>query len=188
MIERRKPGRPPGTFKNPVRNTTRVWRIWMGMRQRCHNKKSHIWKYYGGRGITVCDKWNNALDGFKNFYRDMGEDNGLSIDRIDNNAGYCRENCRWATMKQQIENRRSTKGVARNADSLRQKCLRAGMPYMLVYLRTRLGWSEDKALTTPKLPKGRQFGTRFPKGMDKENAVVAIVPKKPNVLLQKGWV
>ena len=82
------------------------YRIWDSMVRRCHSETHHAYSNYGGRGISVCDKWRT----FEGFYEDMGDKpSSMTLERIDNSLGYSKDNCKWATMTEQSRNRRTTK-------------------------------------------------------------------------------
>lgn len=85
---------------------TAIYRTWSNIKNRCRNKNHRNYKDYGGRGVDICDEWFNS---FEQFYKDVGDiPEGMSLDRIDNNKGYSKSNCRWATKAEQSKNRRNT--------------------------------------------------------------------------------
>lgn len=125
------------------------YRAWSKMLDRCNNNKSKEYKDYGGRGINVCDKWLK----FNGFFEDMGEKpNGTSIDRINNNGNYCKENCRWATNKEQQNNKRNNINITykNRTQTLAQWSRESGIGRSTLINRIRkMGWSIEKAFSEP---------------------------------------
>ena len=113
---------------------------------RCTNPNHPRWDYYGGRGITVCAEWRS----FAAFRAAMGErPDGMTIERVDNERGYEPGNCRWATAKEQSDNRRERR---LDPTTLTEKCRAAGMPYHVVYQRLKSGWTWERAISQPLRP------------------------------------
>jgi hypothetical protein len=144
--------------KEETPNTkTKEGKSWLGMKNRCMNEKTPAYKNYGGRGITVCEEWKNS---FKKFFEDMGKAPTLqhSIDRMDNNGNYCKENCRWATPAEQSQNRRNNISISLLGEihTLSSWARLLGMPYYLVHSRVSHGWPISEALF---LPRGRPRGS-----------------------------
>jgi len=124
----------------------RLYNTYTGMIRRCHSKDDNNYKDYGGRGITVCDRWKDI----KTFVSDMSSShkNGLTLDRIDNDGNYCKENCRWATPKQQTRNKRVN--VVYKGECAVDAAKRLGGCKSLVIMRIwRSKWSLEKAFNTP---------------------------------------
>ncbi len=123
------------------------YRTHAGMMDRCYKSTCISFKNYGGRGITVCDRWHNL----SSFIEDMGErPNGYSIERIDNDGNYTPENCKWATAKEQANNRRPKKSITYGGVTRTYLAwsLHLGGEGTLVFTRLKRGWSEERAVST----------------------------------------
>jgi hypothetical protein len=133
-----------------------LYPIWLAIRQRCYNKKHKHYAGYGGRGITMCDRWRlsrNGRSGFYAFVEDMGPrpDGGYSIERLDNNGNYSPDNCEWRTQKEQCVNRRNNRIVEFKGQKMAmiQAIEASGLTAWTVYQRLQRGWDVDRALSTP---------------------------------------
>ena len=121
----------------------RSYRSWSKMRGRCFNENDDRYADYGGRGVTVCDRWR---DSFADFMADMGpRPAGTSLDRIDVNGDYEPSNCRWATPKEQMRNRR----MHANKPCVTELAERGEIPYIVLRTRLTRGWSLDRATKEP---------------------------------------
>jgi len=150
-------GRPITHGQNMVGLRTLVYICWCTMMQRCYNPNSTGYKYWGGRGIRVCERWHS----FENFYEDMGDcPSGMTLDRKDNDVDYCKENCRWATDEEQANNKSSN--VWYEHDGLRktisQWARHLGIRVGTLGMRLTSGWSVERALTTPVKVHNKKLG------------------------------
>lgn len=129
------------------------WRlqgIWTQMRQRCSNPDNARYEDYGGRGITVCERWQS----FEVFAADMSPRPSLqhTLDRINNDGNYEQGNCRWATRREQSNNKRNCLYVAVGGEkiTLKEACRRLALPYKQIHSRiNRLDWPIERAISTP---------------------------------------
>ena len=126
------------------------------MLQRCYSDSDKCFHLYGGRGITVCERWRNS---FQNFLEDMGErtEKSLTLDRYpDKNGNYEPENCRWATKKQQLRNTRSNRILEFNGkrQSVVEWSEELGIDQHLIWMRLHNGMSVERVLFVGKYPRG----------------------------------
>lgn len=140
------------TNKTHGESYTNLYATWARMKSRCKNESNASYENYGGRGITVCDDWNNDYISFRDWALNNGYEQGLSIDRINNDLGYNPDNCRWATTKQQQNNRRCNVIYSMNgeAHTLSEWCDIYHLNRSTIDRRiNRSGMTLEQALTTP---------------------------------------
>lgn len=139
----------------PAGKQTKTYRAWQGMLNRCRYPGRKQYGDYGGRGITVCARWNPELGGcFDNFLADMGESPaGTSLDRKENNDGYHKENCHWATKIEQARNQRSNINITIGNEThcVAEWARKFGIRELIIYKRLYRGWSQERAVTTSLL-------------------------------------
>lgn len=95
----------------------RIYTIWANMKQRCNNRNARQYQDYGGRGITVCDEWDTSYEAFRDWAKENGYRDDLTIDRINNDGPYTPENCRWATPRDQSNNTRRNRYLTHNGET-----------------------------------------------------------------------
>lgn len=126
----------------------RLYKRWGYMKTRCNNKNNKEYHNYGDRWINVCERWGK----FENFYEDMkdGFKIELTLDRVDNEKGYSKENCRWISQKENSNNTRMNRYIAYKGvtKTMKQWSESYDIPYKSFWYRLNAGWSVEKALTT----------------------------------------
>ena len=132
------------------RRRTVEYVAWSHMRDRCSNPTDRAFAWYGGRGITVCDRWQHS---YEDFLADVGRrPPGTSLDRIDNDLGYEPSNVRWATTAEQACNTSRTMRAGPDNIAVATLAKQHGHTPLTVYCRLLAGWSLERALSTPVRP------------------------------------
>lgn len=136
---------------------TRLYHIWAHMKQRCSNPNVERYPLYGGRGIKVCESWNKSFSAFRDWALSNGYSDSLTLDRINVDGDYEPKNCRWATMKQQQNNKQFNRNIEFNGETktLSEWADHIGINVNTLNSRIDLYcWSVEKALTTPVIERG----------------------------------
>lgn len=137
--------------ESSIKGKTKEYSTWVDVKTRCYNQKEDSYKYYGGKGIKMCERW---IDSYENFLADMGRAPSPqhSIERNDSNKDYAPENCRWATIIEQMNNTSRTRRVSFNGiiKPFSVWCRELNLNKDMVYQRIhRLKWSVEDAFTKP---------------------------------------
>lgn len=138
---------------------SRLYSTWHAMMDRCYSEKHPKYRLYGARGLTVCERWHK----FQNFVDDMSpKPAGMMLERVDNDAGYSPENCKWATIGEQIRNRRMTIWLEFRGDRLCLKDMGEKYGKTKAVMRDRLksGWTLEEALLIPVSAKNIELSKR----------------------------
>ena len=143
-----------GITKHGLRYT-RLYRIWLNMKNRCNNPKTWAYSFYGGLGITVCPEWNDSVESFYEWSMSHGYSDELTLDRIDCSKGYYPDNCRWVDRKVQGENKKSSIFVTWNNEThtLSDWSLILGIPQKTLNWRYH-HWDIDRAFSQPLTSRG----------------------------------
>lgn len=136
---------------------TKIYYVWIEMRQRCNNPHNKRFKHYGKRGISVCREWDESFESFYEWALANGYKEGLSIDRIDVNGKYEPSNCRWVTQLRQVNNTRRNKNYQYKGkeQSLADWARELNLNYYTLRSRARIGWNIERMLETPM--EGRSY-------------------------------
>lgn len=137
-------------YKHGLRHT-RIYGIWLQMKNRCYNTNTERFKDYGGRGISICEEWRNDFKSFYNWSMSNGYKEGLTIDRINNDGNYEPKNCRWVEIKIQNRNARSNHLITYKNET---RCISewveiTGISRSVITNRLKYGWDIERIFSIP---------------------------------------
>lgn len=139
---------------------TRIFNIWITMKQRCYNPNKQHYECYGGRGVKVCQEWLYDFMKFYEWAMNNGYEESLTLDRIDMNGNYEPFNCRWVDLKTQANNKRNNCFVEWNGEvyTIAELSEISGINYSVMYYRIHKGWDIDKAVSIQPQKGRNQYG------------------------------
>ena len=173
-------------FQYSSKNNPSLYSKYNAMKARCYRKTSSQYKNYGGRGITICDEWMDADNGFDNFADwalSHGYKDDLTIERIDVNKGYSPDNCKWIPRLEQAYNKTNTVWVDYHGEQIQLAllCKRFGISYQSIHYRlNHMGMNVEEAFDTPF----RENVTEFAKKCHEHNIPIKIVKDR---IRRLGW-
>lgn len=154
--------KPPycgGSVRVHGKSPERLWNTWINMRARCNKENDPAFRHYGGRGISICEEWNDSFVSFRDWAFSSGWEPHLELDRTNNDGNYEPSNCRWATREEQVNNRRCTTQLEFNGEirthSQWEKLL--GLADGFIRRRLNRGFKPDEVLLIPVGMKRREF-------------------------------
>lgn len=163
-------GKKPPRYKHKIAEYKRIWYIWNGVKKRCMFENDARYPQYGGRGIKMCEAWQESFDNFVEWALSNGYEDNLTIERIDVNGDYCPENCTWITRKEQANNKRDTIWVDYHGRhvQLKKLCTEKNLNYDAINNRiVALGWDHERAIDEPiKTNEGSLMSICTEKGMN----------------------
>lgn len=152
-VNPKKGGGCPPTHGGCTKGISSIYRRWWTIKNRCFNPKSDRYHRYGGRGITMCQEWQDSFVSFREWSLANGFEEKLQIDRIDNNGNYEPSNCRWVTPLQNSQNK-SNNLKTPGGLSIRDHAKRLGISVAAIYSRLNIrGWSIERATSTPRVSR-----------------------------------
>lgn len=168
----------------------RLKSIYNGMRLRCYNESNVNYKYYGGKGVTICDEWLLSFENFFDWAINNGYNENLTIDRIDSEKEYSPDNCKWSTKKEQAYNRSMSVGLTLNGRTMymTEWAEELGIDKKTLSWRYNNGWSDEEILTRPRDYKENKLTLNGEThSMSEWSRITGIKVATISYRMKKGW-